>query len=138
MLNSIQITGNSSHKSNFTTDMVLAGGYYSRSNGNHTLVVYTGNHFMGKIILEGTLEHEPHELADDSNWFTINLNDKDSIEFPIYDEHMNIISNEKVYSYKFTCLPVYIRCKIDRTNIENWETLSPELLGNIRKIVLTF
>ena len=144
MINTIQILGNSSNKKNLTSDPVLAGGYYTHNNGIQTLTVYTGNNFHGRIYLLGTLEHEECELKNDSNWFTIPLTDNtDYIEFPIYDNtdvktDDHIISNEKVYSYKFTCLPVYIKCKIDRTYIKNWETQTIEQLGNIRKLILSY
>lgn len=141
MIHTENLLPNTSRYINLTGDKVLAGGYSSSiSNGLHTLIIATGmKGAVGKIFLQGTLEKDPQE----NDWFNIPFNNgEESVEFPIYkdpeDKNSEILSNGKVYSYRFDCLPVWVRVKIDRTYIENWDKIDPSEFGDFRYINISY
>lgn len=125
---------------NVVSNPIQAGGYYSMSDGKHKLVIYTGTAFVGRIILEGTLEKEPTE----NDWFNIPLEHKPFVEFPIIDPKTDIpCSNNKVFEYEFTSLATFIRVKLDREylKLENprcFPKCEYNIYGNLRKVLLSY
>ena len=134
----VQILGDTDIEKNIISDPVQAGGYYSMSSGKHTLVVYTGTSFKGRISLQGTLLKEPKE----EDWFNIKLDGQEYIEFPFVENNI-AISNNKVYTFNFTAVPVYIRFILDREYLDYREKRPMDLAdfdiyGNLRKVLLVY
>lgn len=138
-IKTVQILGDTDIEKNIITEPIQAGGYYSVASGRHTLVVYTGTSFKGRISLQGTLSDNPKE----DDWFTIPLWNQPYIQFPFINEQDLETSNNSVYKFDFTAVPVYVRFILDREYLDydyprSTRTENKVIYGNLRKVLLVY
>jgi hypothetical protein len=112
---------------------VKAAGYYGSGSNLHTVAVYLNN-FSGHLFIDATLASKPEE----DDWFPINLNGYvDYIDYP-YTPPMGfnpVTGVNGIDSFSFDGNFVYIRARIDRSYLPNFQTTD---FGAIDKILVNY
>ena len=123
---------------NYVGKPIRAAGWYGYTQCLQTIAVFISN-FTGRIFIEGTLNNDPNQTTD---WFPIQLNGSDYLEFPNNPIVGNSIfdGDTGVYGYTFRSNLLYIRARVFRSYFIT-DPVTPDQimqLGAVQKIDLCF
>lgn len=139
---SVLMMSNTGRNHSLVGDAKRADGYYSRTDGIHTVQVVVNN-FTGSFGIQGTLATEPVE----ADWFDINLNANWNVSsaspyitYPV--NPMELVGgpdgDSGTQAFTFVGNFVYLRAILDRSTIVDPGALSAVTqLGHIDKVLLS-
>lgn len=136
---SIVMMSNTGRAHNLVGKPIRADGYFSNSDGIHTVQVIYSN-FTGAFGLQGTLEVNPQE----QDWFYINLNqfsaiDSPFVRFPVRSgSPTGDTGDTGTQAFTFTGNFVHLRAILDRSYlVEPPPTASTTGFGQIDRVLLS-
>lgn len=118
-----------------TTPPVQANGWYSFTDGLHTVSIQTQN-FTGRVHLEGSLATDPQ----DQDWFAIDLGGQPWVEFPQQrGAPTGILGDTGTVAYNFRANIMWVRARMERDYMMPDEPTLDYLgrLGVVNKIILS-
>jgi hypothetical protein len=114
---------------------VQANGWYSFTDGLHTVSIQTQN-FTGRVYLEGSLATDPQ----DTDWFTIPLGGLDYAEFPQRKgDPSGMLGDTGTVAFSFRANIMWVRARMERSYFMPDEPTLDQLgkYGVINKIILS-
>lgn len=136
-IHSYQLMGDSSGQLNLTGPAVKADGFYSFSDGIHTISAKLDN-FTGRLFIEATLNLHPTE----NDWFPIMLSSMHPyMEYPANPQMPTGSRGDTVMdSFVIQGNFVFVRARINRDYVVP-QPVTPDdlaLLGSVSQILMNF